>query len=135
MASDEELKKTFEITGDSEGILYFKMTGNVNDVASNIRQAELVAESLEKIFEDNPDRKFKCLADLSPIGKTAHYPSPQARQIYAKILDYPQLEKVALVVPTTLVQAIINFIIHISSKRKSVKLFKNKKEALEWLRK
>ncbi|MFA6255418.1 MAG: STAS/SEC14 domain-containing protein [Patescibacteria group bacterium] len=134
MATEEEIKNTFKITADADEILNFAITGNVNDVAANVRQAELVDAYFQKIFNDNQERKFKCLVDLSPIKATAHYPSPQARQIYAKILNYQQLQKIAIVVPSLLTQAIINFILHAAIKRGGIKLFKSKTKAIEWLK-
>lgn len=134
MATDEEIKKTFKITADTDEILNFAITGTVNDVAANVRQAELIDEYFQKIFNDNPERKFKCLVDLSPIKATAHYPSPQARQMYAKMINYQQLQKIAVVVPSLLTQAIINFILHATIKRGGIKLFKSKIKAIEWLK-
>jgi len=134
MATEEEIKKTFKITADADEILNFSITGTVNDVTANVRQAELVDEYFQRIFNDNPERKFKCLVDLSPIKATAHYPSPQARQIYAKILNYQQIKKVAIVVPSLLTQAVMNFVLHAALKRGGIKLFKNKPKAIEWLK-
>jgi len=135
MASDEEIKKTFRLTVGEEGILYFEITGNVDDVAANVRQAELSTQCLKEALGKNPDQKFKCLVDLSAISKTAHYPSPQARQIFAETIDHKQLIKIAVIVPRILVQAVMNFILYAVNKKRKVKLFKTKKEALDWLKK
>ena len=135
MASDEEIKKTFKLTLDEERILYFEITGNVDDVAANVRQAELSTKYLKEILDKNPGQDFKCLVDLSAVSKTAHYPSPQARQIFADTIDNEGLTKIAVIVPRILVKAIMSFVLHATSKKGKVKLFNTKKEALDWLKK
>ncbi len=135
MPSDEELKKTFKISGDTEGMLKLEFLAGVSDTASNVQQAELIDQHLKKIFNDNPEKNFKCLVDLSLISKNTHYPSPQARQIYSRMINYPPLKKIAAIVPSRLSQAVMNFVIQTTGQRGKIKLFRTGKEALDWLKK
>ena len=134
MASDQELQKTFKLWGDNEGTLHLEMLKNVDDVASNVRQAELISQKLVQIFADNENRVFNCLVDMTAIKAGAHYPSPQARQIYASVLDNRQFKKIAIIAPNALLQAIMKFIIYAANKKNKVKIFKNNKSAVDWLK-
>lgn len=134
MQPDDQLKNTYKIYAESERIINLEIVQGVDTVDDNVRQAELIKQHLQKIFSDNPDKKFKCLVNLGPIRKTAHYPSPQARQIYAEMLDSESVAKIAIVVPSVLAQAIMSFIMHATSKKGKTKLFKSRPEAIEWLK-
>jgi len=133
MTNDKEIQKTFQIGGDDQGILYLEFLGNVENVEDNIRQAELIEQHIKKIFRDNPERKFNCLVDLTPVSKNTHYPSPKARQIYARMIDSKEFKKVSIVVPNSLSRAVMNFIVKTTKKQVRTKLFKNRKEALDWI--
>lgn len=135
MLEDKNIQKTFQIGGDGEGILYLEFLGIVDTVEDNIRQADLIKNHLIKILQDNPERQFNCLVDLSPIKKTTHFPSPKASDIYAQMVDNKQFKKIAIVVPSSLSRAVINFIFQKVIKKTKAKFFKNRGEAIGWLNK
>ena len=134
MANLEEIKKTFKLYGDNEGILYLELVANVEDVASNITQAEQISQKLKEIFTEHQEHSFKFLVDLSQISQSAHYPSPRARAIFAELTGHAQVQKVAVVAPSLLSRAIMNFIIKATKNHKPIKFFPDKLQALDWLK-
>ena len=134
MANSSEIEKTFKLYGDNEGTLYLEFWENVQDVASNIAQAELISQKLNNIFAEHETRTFKLLVDLSHISQSAHYPSPRARMIFAETAGHRQIEKVAVIAPSLLTRAVMNFITKASSNKKSIRFFSDRKPALNWLK-
>jgi hypothetical protein len=134
MAAEQDLQQTFKIYIGQNDILNLEVNSGVNDVASNIKQAELIKQAIERILAEQKPKKFHCLVDISGLGEKAHYPSPQARQIYASLLDLEQLNKIAVVAPNTLLQSVMRFIIYFSGKQKVVNFFNTRLEAQNWLK-
>jgi stage II sporulation SpoAA-like protein len=133
--TDEDLSKTFSLQGDDEGILYLEILDTVNDVGSNVEQAELIAKKFQKIFEEHKQKEFKAIIDLTKISASAHYPSPRARSMFSEMANHHQLKKLAVIAPSMLSRAIMSFVIKPSpSSEKEINFFKNKSEALEWLK-
>ncbi|MFA5021756.1 MAG: STAS/SEC14 domain-containing protein [Patescibacteria group bacterium] len=132
MESDQNLKNTFKISLEDE-IINIKMINGVNDVTSNVKQAELINENLKEILNQNSGKQFNCIFDLTSLGLSAHYPSPQARQIFAKMSDYEQIKKVAVLVPNSLLQSIMRFVVNLTSKKEQIESFQNREEAIKWL--
>lgn len=134
METDQKIQQTFKLFVDNDAILNLEMLGGVNDVASNVRQAELIRDNFFKIFSQNSNQKFNCLISLSGLGPSAHYPSPQSRQIFAQLIEDKQLNKIAVYAPSILLQAIMRFIIYVSNKKDNMQFFQNKDQALNWLK-
>ncbi|NUM25866.1 MAG: STAS/SEC14 domain-containing protein [Candidatus Buchananbacteria bacterium] len=129
-----EINKTFKIYGDNEGVLYLDFLENVQDVASNVSQAEGINQKLNQIFSDHPEKKFKLLVDLSLVSQSAHYPSPRARAIFAEMAGKEQLERIAVVAPNTLSRAIMGFVIRAANAKKPIKFFSTRADASAWLK-
>lgn len=134
MDTEQKIQQTFKLFVDNDAILNLEMLSGVNDVASNVRQAELIRDGALKIFNQNPNQKFDCLICLSGLGPSAHYPSPQSRQIFAQILGDDQINKIAVYAPSILLQAIMRFILYVSDKKDNMQFFQNKTQALAWLK-
>ncbi|MFA6410446.1 MAG: hypothetical protein WCW26_02615 [Candidatus Buchananbacteria bacterium] len=132
MEQNENLQNTFKISLNND-LIKIEMTKGVNNVTDNVKQAELISQGLQEILKNNQNQKFNCLVDLTLLGLSAHYPSPQARQIFAKMLDYEQIKKVAVLVPNSLLQSIMRFIVTISRKKERIESFHNQSDALKWL--
>ena len=132
MPTDQELQKTFSVSQEGERLIKLVILRGVSDVTSNIRQAELVSQAM--LAKLTADKKIDCLVDLSALGPSAHYPSPQARQIYSEIVNQPALDKIAVVAPQGILRAIMRFVAAKMNGKKSIEFFKNQTEALAWLR-
>ena len=134
MAPENGLKKTFRISVDNQEMIQIEFLKGVNDVTANVQQAELIKQNFLQIFQDNQDKKFNCLVDLSPIRIGAHYPSPQARQLYADVVDHPRMAKIAVIAPNVLLRSIMRFVVS-ASKKRGISLFKSRAKAIDWLKK
>jgi len=134
MKSNEEIRKTFKIFIDESGLINldcFKMEKEAED---NARMMELIKDDFFKIFDENPGKKFRILADMTTIGGINRYGfSLQTRKIGAQLIGHQQIEKGALVTPSIFVKTVIDFIIALVRKKDSVKIFLDKEEALKWL--
>ena len=133
MDSDEILKSGIKVLAENNGIIYIEINKLVSDVASNIRQAELINEQLLALLAAQPAKKFPVLVNLMPLGAQANFPSPQARRIFASMMDYGQVGKIAVLVSNSLLRSIINFVSYLARK-KDLELFEDKEKALAWLR-
>ena len=133
MTSRENIKNTFQVFVDNDNLINVVITQGVNDVASNVAQAELIRDDLLNIFKTENDKKFNCLIDLLALGTSAHYPSPQARQIFSQLMENKRLLKIAVLAPSPLLRSIIQFIIILTNKKEKVEFFENKDTALNWL--
>lgn len=135
MKSDEEIRKTFKISIDEEGIINLLVFVMEKESEDNARMTELIKEDFLKIFDENLNKKFKILADLTPIGRINSYGfSHQARKTGAQLMDHQQIEKGALVTSNIFVKTVIDFIIALVRKRDSIKIFLNKEGAIKWLK-
>ena len=134
--NEAAILKTFSVTLKSGNVIVVDITGNVDDVESNIKQAELVIDRVRNIFANIEEQKFHFLVLLSSLGTGAHYPSPQARKLYASILDDPRVDQIAVVAPNTLLRSIMRFVIYAAARDRqgSIRFFRNANAAHEWFR-
>lgn len=134
MISDEELKKDFQIFVDKDGIINLISVGVERGVEDITRSTEIVEETLLKIFNENPDKKYKMFFDLSKMGNLRSGFSSSSRKIGVRIALNEQIEKVAVLQPSVFFKVIINFIINASGRGKIMKLFSDEEKALSWLK-
>lgn len=134
MASDEELKKDFQIFINKDGIINLISAGVKRGVEDVTRSIEIVEETLLKIFNENPDKKYKMFFDLSNMRNLRSGFSSNSRKIGVRIALNKQIEKAAVLQPSVFFKVIINFIINASGRGKIMKLFSDKDKALGWLK-
>jgi len=134
MASDEELKKDFQIFIDGNGIINLISMGVERRIEDINRSMEIVEETLLKIFNENPEKKYKMFFDLSKMGNLRSGFSSGSRKIGARIALNKQIEKAVVLQSSVFFKVIINFIINASGRGKIMKLFSNKEKALGWLK-
>lgn len=130
------IAKTFNVELEQHNTIVVEITGNVDDVESNVKQAELIINRVRNIFANIEEQKFSFLVLLGSLGTGAHYPSPQARKLYASVLDDPRVDRIAVVAPNTLLRSIMRFVIYAAAKERqgAIRFFKNATAAREWLR-
>lgn len=106
---------------------------NVDTVQANVDQAWLITKKIRQIIESK-DQNSNLLIDLSRLKTSAHYPSPQARKIYADSIDHPKIDKIAVITPSPILKAIISFTLNNATKnQKYIQSFSDRQTAEEWL--
>ena len=135
MKTDEELKKTFTISvNEKESIIKGALLIEVGGAEDNARQVILIEEIILKTFKQNPNKKYKILLDLLPLGKGKVYTSSENRKSWARLAFNKQIEKCAVVGESIILKAIATFVIRLSGRSDDIKWFFNKEEALKWLK-
>jgi len=134
MKSDEELKKTFEVFVDEEGILIGAILKEIKGEADNTRQIELIEKTVLEIFNKEPEKKYKVILDVLPLGKGSVYTSVADRKIWTRLARQEQIKKCAIVGNSIILRVVANFVIRLSDRDKDMKWFFNKEEALKWLK-
>ena len=130
------IAQTFKVVLEKHNIIVVEITGNVNDVESNVKQAELIIDRIKNIFANIEEQKFHFLVLLTTLGTGAHYPSPQARKLYASMLDDSHIDRIAIVAPNTLIRSIMRFVIYAAARERqgAIRFFRSANAARDWLR-
>jgi hypothetical protein len=128
------MSKTFEIsvTGVDQSIIELAIESPVSTVADNVTQAQQIAEEIKTIFSADNNKHFYILVDVSKLGLSGNYPSPQARSIYMDLLKSEQISKIAFIAPTLLLKSIIRFIAGGSIAEKMTTV-NSRQEGIDWL--
>lgn len=133
MTDDLNIQKTFRISLEDDNLIVIELLGNVPTINDNVKQAEMISQTFHNIFSNIEEPTFKVLVILSGLGGSAHYPSPQARQIYVDLLNNEKMVKLAVVAPNPLLRAVMKFIVYDTMKGKDIKFFDNRDKATKWL--
>jgi len=133
--SDKELKKTFEVFIDEEDIIWGTLLKEIKGLTDNARQVELIEEIVLEIFNKNPEKKYKIVLNLLPLGKGKVYTSAENRKAWARLAFHKQIEKCAVIGLSIILKTITNFVIRLSGRNKDIKWFSSKEKAIEWLKK
>lgn len=135
MKSDEEIRKTFKMLIDEDGIINLSIFKMEKEAEDNSRVIELIRDDFFKIFNENPGRNFKVLVDMSPVGTINRYGfAPQTRKIGVELMGKDQIEKGALVTSSIFIKTVIDFMVVLTKKRNYIKIFLNKEDAFAWLK-
>jgi len=132
MKSDQELRETYRIFVDDEGILSMLCLSEVRDAESNTRQAELRYQDVLAVLDEDPERSYNMIANLKPLGKGGHA-SSKAKRIYLRLASLRQIERFAIVGGSILLRTMSRFILRAAGKGGSMRLFASREEAVEWL--
>lgn len=134
MIADRELRKTFEVFVDEENILRGTILKEIKGEADNTRQIELIEGAVLEVFNTNPEKKYKVVLDLLPLGGGSVYTSSGDRKIWARLARHEQIKKCAIIGNSIILRVVASFVIRLSGRSKDVKWFFNKNEALKWLK-
>lgn len=136
MKSDEELKQTFKLFVDEDGIINLVCFKLEKEAENNGRVMGLVRDGLFKIFDENPKKIYNLFIDLLSIGKImgAEGFSSQTRKIGVQVTANKQLNRAALTTSSIIVKTVVNFIILTAERGQKMKVFSDKAEALKWLK-
>ena len=106
-----------------DNILYINIVGEVDEkTAIAIKEADLK-------FKNIVEEKFDVLADLNRTGK----PSIEARSIWRKMAEHEKSGKIAMFGMHPVARVIASFIMGVT-KKKDMRFFKTKEDALAWLK-
>lgn len=131
MKTDKEISQAVKISVQKD-ILIFDHVGNLPDDDDTNRLAELKVEEMQKILDSNPQKHYKFLVNLAPLGAMDSMPS-KARKAYAQFAKNKQLDKAAIVGGNIHLKTIINFIMKLTGRGDSYKVFDNITKAKQWL--
>lgn len=132
MTSDLELSKTFKIEKISDSVIFIEILQGQSQEAENGRQADLIAEQIGEVVNQQPERSFDFLIDLTKAGSIT-YISPHARQVYLDLPKISKFNKAAIVGQSLLLEVTINLLMQATGRGQSFKWFKDKEEAKKWL--
>lgn len=135
MKTDEELKKSFKVFVDEDEIINLVVLGIEKEPECNVRMIEIVKETFEEIYRENPQKIYNLLVDISPVGNIGSYAFPsKARKTAIQIASHNQVRKAAFVTTGAFARTVIGFIIIAAGRGKSIKGFSDKEEAIKWLK-
>jgi len=133
MKSDEELKQTFKIFIDKNGIINLIPLLIEMDSEDNVRSIKLVEGALLKILNEDPKKSYNLFVDISSLGKVNYGFAAGTRKIGVRIVSNKQLKKIAFIASSIIMKTVISFIAATAGK-KDIKGFTDKEEALKWLK-
>lgn len=133
MKSDLEIKKNYKMSVDKHGLITLEFLIEEDDPESNTRETELILEEMKKITDANPQKTYKILVDITPIGK-ANYISDRSRELYSNAQIFKKFARVAVVSTSVLLKVAVITIALATRTYENVKFFDNKEEAIEWLK-
>jgi len=107
----------------SDDILFVQGVGDIDD------EMALEIKDTANKFLDMVDGKLNILMDMDKAGK----PSPKARKSYMELSEDERIGKVALYGIHPVAKVLASFVIGVT-KKKEVRFFSSKEEALAWLK-
>lgn len=93
------------------------------------QSSEELSEKAEELRKKN--KNVYILIDLSGMGKT----TAGSRRASVELLKHVDFDKIALFGGSAYVRHLVGFVVSASGKSKKVKVFKEKKQAKNWLKK
>ena len=106
-----------------DNILYVTVVGDIDE------KTAIAMKEADRKFKNLAEEKFDVLGDLNKAGK----PSPEARNIWKGMTEDDKTGKVALFGLHPVARVIASFFMGLSRK-KDMRFFKTKEEALAWLK-
>jgi hypothetical protein len=106
-----------------DNVLYVTVVGEIDEkIAIAIKEADLK-------FKNMVEEKYDVLADMNKSGKH----SSEARKIWKEMTEHEKTGKVAMFGMHPVARIIASFVMGVS-KKKDMRFFKTKEEALLWLK-
>jgi hypothetical protein len=106
-----------------DNVLYVTIFGEVDEkIAIALKEADLK-------FKNMVEEKYDVLADLNKSGKH----SSESRKIWKEMTEHDKTGKVAIFGMHPVARVIASFVMGVS-KKKDMRFFKTKEEALLWLK-
>lgn len=133
MKTDAQLLKTFKIEKLEKNIIFVEMFGSESEDANNGRQAELVSEAIMEVVNQDPKALNNFLIDVTLTGTVSRI-SPHAKEVYIHLSKISNQDKVAVIGNNLMLEVAVNLLMQATGRGSSFKWFKDRNEALGWLR-
>ncbi len=133
MKTDAQLLKTFKIEKLEKNIIFVEMFGSESEDANNGRQAELVSEAIMKVVNQDPKTLYNFLVDMTLTGTVSRI-SPHAKEVYINLSKISNQDKAAVIGNNLMLEVSVNLLMQATGRGSSFKWFKDREEALEWLK-
>ena len=133
MRTDEELKKSFKVYVNQEGIIHLEFLEVIKEHIDADRASELEMKALGEVLDRDPQKKYGLLVDMFNL-KTDIYIFAGGIRTYSKWIRHPQLKKIALTGLPVSLKIVSNFVMPLIGGGKPVKSCPNKEDALAWLK-
>lgn len=130
--TDEDIKKTYKLYIEERGFMRVEFFKDLVIKKENVRRAELVAEEVYNILDNDESREFKVLIDITKMPES--HISKEANEIYRDVARRKQIVKVAVVGSSSVQARVLKFVMpFILGEGNKVLWFPNEKEAVAWL--
>lgn len=123
MKSDEEIKESFKLFLDENGIINLIFLKAETKPEVSVRLAELVEEALLKILKKNPKKIYNSLVDFLTLGEKISYVSKEAREVYFRAMFHKQVRNIAMVGSNIYYKVVVNLILQLTNKGKTLNGF------------
>lgn len=133
MKSDQEILQTFKIELTNGSLIRIDFFQAESEEYNNGRQADLVVEGILAIINQDSNKSYNFLVDLTKMGKVSSYMSDHAKEVYTKLPQYSMLNKAAVVGKSFFLEMTVNLLMQAAGKGNSFKWFDNIEEARIWL--
>ena len=133
MKTDIEIQKTFKVFLGKGDIVEMVFLERQEDKKDELRQAQLMMETLESFLKQSPGKKFLFLIDLVAMGKASYVMGRGARSYYKENLMPETIKKMAIVTESSVIRTLIKFVL-MAMRQKSIKFFSSREEATAWLK-
>ncbi len=129
---EEELRQKFKVFVSEEKIIILVFFDVEMNTERSIDFTKLISRDVNNILNKDPKKKYHGIVDISAVkGKIANIPG-SVRKIYADMMFHNQMKKIAIIGSGIFYEVVVNLIIQATGKKKGIRWFKTREEAIEW---
>jgi len=90
-----------------------------------------------EILKENPQSKFNILLDIIDLGEKGGDISPhETRESYTRMAALKQIKKIGIILSgNPILEVMANLLVKSVSKKKEIKFFRSRQEAMVWVKK
>lgn len=121
---------TLEI--DDNDLLIWTTRYFVKDENKGTQDINAFVRALQKLFYNNPGKKYSVLVDVTPVYKEAHNVPISAKRVFREIYEYPQIYKVAMIGANNFFTKLGEMLSRFTGKWEKLRIFKDEEEAIKW---
>lgn len=142
MKTDELLREGYRLfhseNNPESNLLVLIFFWNEPHEEDNARTAELIEDDFRKILRMSPEKSYTAIVDLIQFGDSAtEVLTPLTKEIYARILNQPQLKRVAVLGSSSHIESLALGVLHMLSLVRvgddKIKWFTDVQKAKRWL--
>ncbi len=142
MKTDELLREGYKLfyseNNPAANLLVLIFFWNESNEEDNARTAELIEDDFRKILRMNPEKAYTAIVDLIQFGDSAtEVLTPATKEVYARIINQPQLKRVAIIGSSSHIERLALGVLHVFSAirndEEKIKWFSDVRAARSWL--